>query len=67
MIQRGQEALEHFLPKSGIDIDGSGVKDFLIPRSPVIYYFKCLLPCLMVNLVLQANLRVLMNTDFKPF
>jgi len=50
----GRALLERAWPEQGMDIDGNGEIDFKIPRHPVIYYFKGLLPSLVANIFVQA-------------
>lgn len=49
----GRQALERLFPQETVDLDGDGVADYRIPRHPLIYYSKCILPSLLLNLVVQ--------------
>lgn len=49
----GRRFMERRFPQTPIDIDGDGVPDYFVPRHPLIFYSKNLLPSFMLNLVLQ--------------
>ena len=50
---KGREVLERMFPQKTIDIDGDGESDYKIPRHPVIYYSKNLLPSFALTLLVQ--------------
>ena len=50
---KGREMLESLFPQRTIDIDGDGTSDYKIPRHPVIYYSKNLLPSFALTLLVQ--------------
>ena len=51
---QGREWMERLFPQKGIDIDGDGGCDYKVPRHPVIYYSKNLLPSVLLNLAIQC-------------
>jgi len=46
---------ERMCPQKGIDIDEDGTADFIMPRHPILYYPKQLLPSFLVAVVLQLT------------
>ena len=53
LTARGREALERAFPMDGVDLEGDGQPDFFKPRHPLVYYFKNLLPSLVLTVALQ--------------
>jgi hypothetical protein len=52
-FERSREWMERLFPQQGIDIDGDGSCDFKIPRAPLIYYSKNLLPPFLIVVLMQ--------------
>ena len=52
-FDKSRDCMERLFPQEGIDIDGDGSCDFKIPRAPLVYYSKNLLPPCLVVLVIQ--------------
>lgn len=46
---------ERMCPQKGIDIDEDGTADFKMPRHPILYYPKELLPSFLIGLALQLT------------
>ncbi|KAL1515141.1 hypothetical protein AB1Y20_004202 [Prymnesium parvum] len=44
LTDRARDVLERWFPAHGVDVDNNGEIDFQIPRHPIIYYTKNLLP-----------------------
>ena len=49
----GRQLLDKCCPRKMIDIDGDGEADFSYPRHWIVYYFKGLVPSLLLNMVVQ--------------
>ena len=49
----GRALLERCFPMRMLDLEGDGEADFPVPRHPIIYYPKQLLPSLLLNLAAQ--------------
>jgi hypothetical protein len=50
---KGRALLERLFPAYSVDVDGDGVADYVVPRHPILYYGKNLLPSLMLNMAVQ--------------
>jgi voltage-gated potassium channel len=53
MMRSGRAMLEKAFPQQMIDIDGDGEPDFKVPRHPIIYFSKGLLPSFVFQLTMQ--------------
>ena len=53
LTKAGRDVLDRMFPQTGADIEGDGSVDYKIPRHPIIFYSKNLLPSLLLNLVVQ--------------
>jgi hypothetical protein len=53
VMREGRALLEQLFPQECVDIDGDGEADYKVPRHPVIYYSKGMVPSLLVNVTLQ--------------
>lgn len=43
-LNKSRQVMERFFPQKEVDIDGDGTYDFKMPRTPLIYYTKNMLP-----------------------
>lgn len=55
ITEKGRAILEKLSPQHRIDIDGDGECDYVVPRPPLVYYSKNLLPSILLNLVVQRT------------
>jgi len=53
ITSRGRALLEWIFPQYEVDIDGSGEADYKIPRHPIVYYPKNMLPSVLLSIWLQ--------------
>merc|ERR1719387_769724 len=49
----GRDLLEWAFPQTVVDMDHDGSEDYKVPRHPIIYYSKNLLPSFMLTVTLQ--------------
>ena len=59
VTRNGRALLEWMFPTTKVDLDGKDGDDFEIPRHPVIYYSKNLLPSILMNLFVQLTSAVI--------
>jgi hypothetical protein len=52
-MQRSRDLLEQLFPQTGVDILGDGLIDYKVPRHPVLYYCKGMLPSFLLNVAVQ--------------
>lgn len=67
LMNASRAMLERAFPRKEVDIDGNGVCDYKVPRHPIIYYSKNLLPWLFLNVIVQcasAGLFVLLEPSW---
>lgn len=49
----GRQVLGRAFPPASVDIDGDGESDYKVPRHPMIYYAKNLLPSFVLMMTVQ--------------
>lgn len=54
ITRKGREFLEYLMPQIPVDLDGDGGVDYYMPRPPLVYYSKNLLPSMLLTLGLQV-------------
>ena len=53
LSHKGRVLLERLFPQVAVDLDGDGVADYYLPRHPLVFYSKGLLPSFLLNIVVQ--------------
>ncbi len=68
LIAGFRSAFDYVFPQRGIDIDGNGVCDFKVPRHPILFYPKELLPGFLMGLSVQlVAAAVFVHVEGWPF